>query len=479
MSKSAVSSLHEILQNHEFVELQERYRTLMDLLPDAIAIHQGGLIVYVNQAGLEMLRYQSIDEVVGRPVLSFVHPNSIYLVKERVGDLVDGSGKAPRIEERFVRMDGSVVDVEVAASRCQLNGAPAVLVALRDITERKVAERLLHQSEARFRRLAEYARDIVFRIRIHPERVFEYVSPSVLAVTGYEVTDFYLNPELGSLLVHPEDRHAFLEAELSEEAMRKPLNVRWIRKDGAIIWVEYRNVPVYDGEKRLVAVEGIIRDVSERKEAEDGLRMALGEKEILLKEIHHRVKNNMQVIASLLSLEAQHVADKRDMRLFEESQHRVRSISLVHERLYNSHSLARIDFSSYLTILSDQLKAMYQRHSVAVEINVNGVELGIDQAIPCGLIVNELITNALKYAFPADRKGMIRIDAGTEAGSRIRICVADNGIGMPESINPNASVTLGLQLIILLSQQLGAEVRFERTRGTTCILSFPSRPALS
>jgi two-component sensor histidine kinase len=206
--------------------------------------------------------------------------------------------------------------------------------------------------------------------------------------------------------------------------------------------------------------------------ANDSIRSSLKEKEVLLREIHHRVKNNMQVISSLLNLQSSHIRDEQDRVLFCESQSRVRSMALIHEKLYQSKSLARIDFNEYVNDLSRTICRSHGLSGVTLHVDAAGIYFGVDTAIPCGLIVNELITNSLKYAFPDGRAGRVFVYASLLTPQKCTLRIGDDGIGFPSDIDIRNTKTLGLQLVHTLAQQLGATVNVQREQGTIFEFTF-------
>ncbi|TFH42323.1 MAG: hypothetical protein E4G96_03695, partial [Chrysiogenales bacterium] len=206
--------------------------------------------------------------------------------------------------------------------------------------------------------------------------------------------------------------------------------------------------------------------------SETQINLSLREKEILLKEIHHRVKNNMQIISSLLGLQATHVKDDRDAALFKVSQNRVRSMALVHEKLYQSDTLAGLDFSDYITDLVRELsQSYYIEDRIDIVVNANRVFVNIDNAIPCALIIYELVSNALTHAFPGERVGKIEVNF-SEGDDEFRLRVCDNGVGLPPETEINASDSLGLQLVDALVQQLQGTMRLDRGGGTAYTITF-------
>ena len=234
-------------------------------------------------------------------------------------------------------------------------------------------------------------------------------------------------------------------------------------------WLDLFSFPLIDtatGKTR--GVIEYVRDITPRKQAEEDLRASLHEKEILLKEIHHRVKNNMQVISSLLSLQSRHLTDKAAIEMFRESQQRIRSMALVHEKLYQSKDLSRIDFSKYIENLIMFLFHSYRVNSdqVRIQTEVQDVLLDINSAIPCGLIINELVMNALKHAFPGGRKGEITISLQASGDGTSILSVGDNGVGFPAGLDFHKTDTLGMQLVTMLVDQLDGTISMERKLGT-------------
>jgi two-component sensor histidine kinase len=213
---------------------------------------------------------------------------------------------------------------------------------------------------------------------------------------------------------------------------------------------------------------------AEVERSERALRTSLKEKEVLLKEIHHRVKNNLQVISSLLNLQARYLTDAAAREIFTESQNRVLSIALVHEKLYQSANLSHIDFGEYVLALLEGLLHTYDAHErgIHVAIQVSGVLLPIDLAIPCGLIVNELAINCLKHAFPAGRAGCIRVRLEEGDGGGLQLEVADDGVGMPPELDPRHTLSLGLDLVFTFAEQIEAVVEIRRDGGTAFRFDF-------
>ena len=217
------------------------------------------------------------------------------------------------------------------------------------------------------------------------------------------------------------------------------------------------------------------RDITERRAAEARINASLAEKEVLLREIHHRVKNNMQVITSLLRLQSDRIKDQKYADIFKESQDRIKSMALVHEKLYQSKDLARIDFREYVEALMMDLFRSYGVDSRKIKtiIAIDDVSLGPDHAIPCGLIINELVSNSLKHAFPQGRKGEIRVTFRSIGEGELSVNVSDNGIGFPENLDFKSTKTLGLVLVrTLVEHQLEGQITLDRQEGTAFDIQF-------
>lgn len=249
---------------------------------------------------------------------------------------------------------------------------------------------------------------------------------------------------------------------------------RFYQGDGRIGWMEGKGLVLQDENDRPIRMLGVFQNISERKYAEERIRASLHEKEILLKEIHHRVKNNLQIIASLLYLQAQKINAPEFAELLNESQTRITSMAFVHEMLYQSDDYTRINFGSYIRSLATSLLAAYglDRRRITLTISETDVTMNVNLAIPCGLIVNEIISNALKHAFPDGRQGNIRITVKQQPEGYYLLELSDDGVGLPAGAKPQPA-TLGLRLVDRLVKQLGGTLELQSNPGTSYRISFP------
>lgn len=216
----------------------------------------------------------------------------------------------------------------------------------------------------------------------------------------------------------------------------------------------------------------LLQEIQERELAETQLAASLAEKEVLLKEIHHRVKNNLQIISSMLNLQSSQTANVQTLAVFQDSQHRIRSMALIHEALYRSGDLAQIDFLDYALTLVDFLRQSYRSPGVQMRVEGVPVFLEINTAVPCGLILNELISNALKHGFPNGRSGEVVVHLQQHESGEISLGVRDNGVGMPPNLDMNQTHSLGLQLVDTLVKQVNGRLQMQNRNGVAFILTL-------
>jgi two-component system, sensor histidine kinase PdtaS len=343
-----------------------------------------------------------------------------------------------------------------------------------DGPRRQSIERALEESEARFRRVVEAAPSAM--VMIGGAGQIEMVNAQAERVFGYSRDEMLGQPVE---MLTPErfrDHHPALRGAFFGDPQSRPMgagrDLYALRKDGSEFPVEIGLNPIETEEGTMVL--SAIVDISDRKHKEERIQAALREKDILLGEIHHRVKNNLQVIHSLLELQSSKIEDAAALRLLRESQNRIKSMALIHQTLYQSKDFALVDFGAFLDTLAPSLVASYSVDSgrVGLSIEAADVSLPIDAAIPCGLIVNELISNALKHAFPPGTSGRIDIVLAREADGRVLLSVSDDGVGIPGSLDLANTTTLGLQLVNLLADQVGADVVVSRAHPTRFRLCF-------
>jgi PAS domain S-box-containing protein len=272
--------------------------------------------------------------------------------------------------------------------------------------------------------------------------------------------------------IHRQHIHDFAESHVTARRMGERGEIRGRRKDNTEFPAE-ASISKVDVEG-MTMFTVILRDVTQRVAAEEKIKTSLREKEALLKEIHHRVKNNLQVVTSLLGLQSRVATDEQTRKMFQESQNRIHSMALLHESLYQSNNLSMIDFPDYIRQLASHLFHSYgvRADRIHLRTNLDELYLNLDSAVPCGLIINELVSNSLKYAFPDGREGEVRIDLHEHSDGQARLVVADNGIGLRSDIDWSTARSLGLRLVRSLAEQLGAKIQVKSNIGTEVQLTF-------
>jgi len=304
------------------------------------------------------------------------------------------------------------------------------------------------------------------------ERIFGYRAEEVL---GDHVSRFLSPEDQGRGKMQNTFKEATLHGFWEEEGWQG-------RKEGAVFWAEMVTTPLTSDSGILLGYSKVVRDITRRKQIQDTLTASLHEKEALLKEIHHRVKNNLQMISSLLRLQSENIQDPALLAIFLESQNRVRSMAIIHECLYQSPDLARMDFSDYVDKLTDNLLRTYsvQMNKISIRLEVDKVPLNLDIAIPCGLMITELVSNALKYAYPGTRTGSILVKFRVQPNNRgYELTVADEGVGLNHPIDFESTTSLGLRLVHMLTEQLRGEMRVESPPGTRFTITFKQRAGRS
>jgi len=368
------------------------------------------------------------------------------------------------------RKDGTTLPVEITANNVEFQDKQYTFSFVKDITDRKRAEDALRESEEQFRVLAETSPTA---IALYQGEDVIYINPTAARLIGYTVEELSRISFWGC--VHDDYQEMVRErglARMRGEPVSSQYECKFVSKEGKELWaiisvgcIEFRGKPA--GIVTLV-------DTTEAKLAEEKVRASLAEKEVLLKEVHHRVKNNLQIISSLLELQSDYIRDEQSRMFFRDSQNRIRSMALIHEKLYQSESLAYVDFRDYIEDLANYLFSVSVKDSdlIRLTIDVGEVSLSVDEAIPCGFIINELISNSLKHAFPNDRGGEIIIACQMREDGYITFTVSDNGIGLPPDLDIGNTETLGLQLVTMLVKQLHGRIELSGDHGTLWEIAF-------
>ncbi len=400
-----------------------------------------------------------------------VHPDDVQMVQEGISALLMENAISDS-EYRIVRPDG---EIRWMYGRSDLvkddSGSPLrYITILFDITARKRVEEALSVNELRFRGMTEQLADMLFVT--DGAGIITYVSPACERLFGKTPDQV-----IGSAFIEflPEDERIPVSNLFRSTADRDnpahQMDLVFRHADGTLFTGELSASVLVKGGS-VNGMIGLVRDVTERKRHDQQLKASLREKEVLLKEIHHRVKNNLQIISSLISLQASRVKDEESRMLFDESRSRIRALALVHERLYWSESLASIDFKEYLKgVIQDLVHSSGNEH-ITINLDAEMVSLDIDQAIPCGLIVHELCTNALKHAFRDRPGGTISVSLRQYAGGTVLLSVQDDGIGLPTGLDVFRESSMGMTLVTSLVDQIGGSLSVDCTGGTAFTVTF-------
>jgi PAS domain S-box-containing protein len=452
-------------------ESEERFRGLFkNATVGLYRTTPGGRIILANPTLVRMLGYSNFKELSVRNLKE----NGFEPSYPRIQFMqqVEKEGEIKGLEAAWKRRDGTTIFVRESAKAIRdVDGRVLYYEGtVEDITERKRAEQVLEESEHRFRTIIETAREAIFLKDLDSR--YTHVNPATAALFGVPATDLIgrTDAELfgreEAVGIAADDQKA-LAGELFREERSRSIQ-------GKTYIFSITKVPIRNETGEITGICGIAHDMTERKQMEEALRLSLQEKEVLLKEIHHRVKNNMQIISSILNLQAESVKDPAALECLRKSQSRIRSMALVHEKLYRSKDYSRIDFGEYLRSLASALFQSCRTDSNRVRLDFKAEEvfLDINTAIPCGLVANELIVNALKYAFPEGRSGVVKIRLRSLGQDNYRLVISDNGVGFPKDLDFRKTESLGMQLVTLLVGQLDGTIDLKRKGGTTFDIVF-------
>jgi PAS domain S-box-containing protein len=577
----------------ELWESEAKFRKLTEKALVGIYLIQDWMFRYINPKVAE-IRGQSVEDIVEKlGPKDLVHPEDWSMVEESIEQCLQGEAKEVGLTFRILTLSEEVRDVEVFSARTSFQGKPAIIGTLMDVTERNESEKALRRAEKKYRGIFDNAVEGVFQSM--PEGAYTSVNPALAKMLGYSSPEAMIEEIGDSGHKHFYERkdweeYVFL---MEHSGLVGDFETRFRRKDGTLIWVSisartvsdesgealryegmveditrrkqtedalreseerYRTFidstsdiatlkddslkyimvntaflnlhgkseeevigknlsDIFDpdsarvlretdlgalesgrlfiGERRIanrtflvrkfpvklsnnrIGIGGLSHDITERVEAEEQLLSSLEEKEVLLREVHHRVKNNMQIVYSLLRLQSKSTSDTQVREAYRESQDRIKSMALVHEHLYRSNSLAHVDMPEYIRRLTSSLVASHGARWVVLSTSVEDLLFGPDIAIPCGLIINELVANSLKHAFEGRKHGEIGVGLLKTARGKCILTVKDNGIGFFPEKRGYGLRSLGLQLVRGLTKQLQGTIEFAGDNGTTVSVNFP------
>jgi PAS domain S-box-containing protein len=456
-------------------ESEQRYEALLASLSEAVfQVDLEARWRFLNPAWEEMTGY-SIEQCLGQRFSDYLGPDDAAAALEGFGRLVSGHDQRVENELRFRHRSGRESWLRVAA-RPQFDEAgrvAGVTGTLVDVTQRRQAQAALGASERRFTAVFAGSSDALLLVDSATEAITE-CNPRALEMFEAEAAG-----DLAGLRVEALLREAPGEAEMREGRERLAHGEAWTReaecvtRRGRAFWGQVALARMATGAVGTTLLR--VTDITTLKRSEERLRASLVEKEVLLKEVYHRVKNNLQIISALLRMQSRRVSDKHAVEALENSISRVMAMSMVHEKLYQAQNLVSIDFLSFAQSLVGFLNqlAIGAKAGGAVEVSGTSLALSIDQAIPLGLVLNELVTNSLKYAFPEGRSGRVSVRIMADGPGAARIVVADDGSGLPEGTDLEKAAGLGFRIVRMLVDQLHGSFQIESRGGLRVTVRFP------
>lgn len=460
-------------------ESEERFRDLFERAP--VSYHEtdcDGIIRRVNRAECTLLGLEP-SLVLGRRVWDFVVPDQRESTRLALTRRISGEPPAAPLHRRFIRADGTQIILEMHENAILGENGTVIGIrsALLDITAREQAEEARKKSESLLSNVLNtlpvgvFVTDRNGQILLENPAANRILAEAKCRGLGFSCPCGARSEETGALLAAT---HCPLARTLRDGQAVLGETVVTGGGDGSARTVLRSVVPIRSAGQEILGAIEVDQDITGQKRAEERIRRSLAEKEMLLREIHHRVKNNLQVISSLLNLESGHLRTRDAYEMFKESQSRIRSMALVHEKLYQANDLARVDVAEYVRGLASHLFRCYGANSgkIGLQVDTEGICLGIDEAVPCGLIINELLSNSLKHAFPAGQAGEIRV--ALHRGDGYRLVISDDGVGLPPGVSLDSPATLGLQLVSTLTEQLSGTLELGGGKGTEVRIAFPA-----
>lgn len=464
-------------RHQEELAEKRRFRDLFEHATVGIIVaNERHRILDVNPYALEILGYPR-EELSSLSAHDIIHPDDIaaHSPDEYLKE-IQSSNTPKQVERRYRRKDGEYIHVLLSVRSLSgiLPDASHVLM-FHDITERRRAEEQLRYSEGRFRKLVENSPDLL--LEIGPDNLFTYASPSVERITGYRADEFVGHHVFE--MVHPdikEPAQESLNASIADGSVRD-LEIPIVHADGTwhAHWV--RGVPFFDDAGNYTGAMAIVRDITERKAEKETTERLLQEKNLLLREVHHRIKNDMGMVSSLLSLQAGSAQSEEAIRALENARQRISVMKNAYERIYRDRSIGEVNLQSFLSAVVDEIASAYGAHrSVRLQSHIEETIVSSRVALPIGIIVSELLTNAYKYAFTDDSDARVAIAAQRRDDGGLAITVSDNGVGTNHERAGNESAVSGLNLVNELATQFRGHLALSAEDGTTAeVVLYPSQ----
>jgi len=474
--KESEEHLNKKRAEERLARSEKKYRALFELSPDyMVVLDPDGRIVDMNHRVEEDSGF-SMDDFAGKDANEIASLMGDHFVHGNILDYLRNHNDPIELK---IEVDGGFEYIEVHHAPIVKEGKIfAIQIIGRNITKRKTAENALIESKKRLHDVNTYLEAIINAspfaiVDLHMDgRVKSLWNPAAENIFGWKKMEVLGKP----LPFFDEDKgikyENIMQNVLSGE-FKSDLELECARNDGEQIYTMMATAPLLNVDNNIQGVMATFADISDMIMAEKQIKASLEEKEVLLREIHHRVKNNLQIISSLMSLQSEYTREPETLKMFQESKNRIRSMALIHEKLYQSGDMAHIDFGEYLKSLVEMLSSFHKekKDDVAVRLNCDNVFLEIDTAISMGLVVNELVSNCFKHAFPMEGRGEIGISL-SKMGDGYLLEVADDGVGLPEGFDLESTSTLGLLIVQTLTMQLKGSLEIETDNRTIFSIFF-------
>ena len=482
---------------HVLQESEQNYKSLIEHTSAGIMIHdEKGDAIYANPAALKLIGVSSLNDLADKNIFSYVLPQYHDKIRTRKDEIKKG------IDATFVPMqarmpDGRVIDLETKTNHITYKGKPAIEVVIHDTAIQRQMERDKIRLQIEEETTRELKREIASHIRTRQrlnanqkyvrllidssldmifacdqdKKITEF-NTSAQHVFGYGLKEV-LGKHISMLCANAAECENTFNIVLQQGTYM--CETEHIKKDGSKFIALVSSSILKNERGEILGLMSISRDITRIKEAEEQLKKSVHEKEILLKEIHHRVKNNMQVISSILKLQSAYVEDKKTVELLNECRNRISSMAFIHASLYMKKDFANVHFADYVGNIATNLQQSYSSNDKKIELKLDIPDfyMHIDDAIPCGLIINELLSNSFKYAFSDKKTGTIGLSVKNRQENVI-LAIWDDGKGISKNIDYKNTQSLGLQLVNSLVEQLSGkmELQSKPNEGTKFVIEF-------
>ena len=462
----------------ELKNSEERYRTIFNQAFVGIAkVSLQGQFLQVNQQLCNILGYTE-EELYTKGFMDITVPEDMHLSVNFWDELLNGSIEKATFIKRYSHKNKKIIIVNLTISLVKASeGNPSHFITVyQDITEIRNAEKEQQAQAAKLNAIFESGSHLIWTADKNACLTSFNQNFKNFVRQQYQVDVHAGISLMKGKMVSNDMYNSFWMKKFENTFTGTPqyFETKFVNESGANIWYEIFLNPIFDGNKEVVEISAIGHDITEKIAANEKIQQSLQEKEVLLKEVHHRVKNNLQVISSILNLQSSYVKDQNTLNILKESQNRIKSMAFIHESLYQTKDFSNINFSEYIINLSRNLVNTYSDTSRKIKLifDVETIFLNLDLAIPSGLIINEIVSNSIKYAFgKKDNDDKITIAMHTE-GELLKLVVSDNGIGMPKNIDFRNTESLGLQLVVTLVDQINGDIQIDNSKGTQYTIKF-------